>query len=213
MKKLVMAALVCALLALISIQPAQAAAPEYGRFIHIVQWGETLGGIAARYGTTVRAILRANYIANPNRIYAGQRLRIPAGGGGYYPPAGGGGYYPPSGGRGGYRVRHGDTLSGIAYRFGVSVNALVRVNGILNRNRIYAGQRLSIPGGGGGYYSPGGGGGYYPHAGGGRYYRVRAGDTLSGIAWRYGVTTWSIANANGLSNPNVIYAGRVLYIP
>jgi putative chitinase len=203
MKKVVLAAIVCAFLALISIQPAEAAPPEYGPFIHIVQWGETLGGIAARYGTSVGAILRANWIANPDRIYAGQRLRIPARTGPYYPPGGGWG--------GGYVVRHGDTLSGIAYRFGVSVNALVRVNGIVNRNRIYAGQRLRIPGGGGGYYP--GGGGYYPPAGGGRYYRVRAGDTLSGIAWRYGVTTWSIANANGLSNPNVIYAGQSLYIP
>jgi LysM repeat protein len=195
MKKVVLAALVCALLALISIQPAQAAAPEYGPFIHIVQWGESLSGIAARYGTTVGAILHANYIANPDRIYAGQRLSI---------PARTGPYYPPSGGHGGYVVRAGDTLSGIACRFGVSVNALVRVNGIVNRNRIYAGQRLTIPGGGGGYHPP---------AGGGRYYRVRAGDTLSAIAWRHGVTAWSIATANGLSNLNVIYAGQVLYIP
>jgi putative chitinase len=154
-----------------------------------VQWGETLSGIAVRYGTTVRAIVRANYIANTNRIYAGQRLTIPCSTT----------YYSTSGRI--YVVRYGDTLSGIAYRYGVSVNSLVQANGIANRHRIYAGQRLTIPHG-----APS-----YPHRG--TYYRVRYGDTLSGIAWRFGVSAWSIAAANNLANLNVIYAGQRLYIP
>ena len=45
------------------------------------------------------------------------------------------------------------------------------------------------------------------------YYVVRPGDTLYSIAWRYGMSTWAIANANRLWNPNFIYAGQVLVIP
>ncbi|MBP6440742.1 MAG: LysM peptidoglycan-binding domain-containing protein, partial [Caldilineaceae bacterium] len=45
------------------------------------------------------------------------------------------------------------------------------------------------------------------------YYTVRYGDTLSGIAARHGTTTQAIMQANGIWNPNHIYAGQVLYIP
>jgi len=45
---------------------------------HIVQRGETLSLIAARYGTTWQAIAQANRLANPNLIRVGQRLTIPA---------------------------------------------------------------------------------------------------------------------------------------
>ena len=44
---------------------------------HIVRPGETLGDIAAQYGTTVVAIMRLNGIRNPNLLYAGQAVRIP----------------------------------------------------------------------------------------------------------------------------------------
>ena len=40
---------------------------------------------------------------------------------------------------------------------------------------------------------------------------VRCGDTLSGIAWRYGTSVWAIANANGIANPNRIYAGQFIW--
>ena len=189
MKKILLGSLILSMLVLLSIQPALAAPPIQGTFVHIVQWGQTLSGIAVRYGTTVGALVHANGLVNANRIYAGQRLVI-SGTAPYRPPAGRG-----------YVVRHGDTLSGIAYRYGVSVNSLVRANGITNRNRIYAGQRLAIP-----YGAPGGS--YH-----GAYHTVSHGQTLSGIAWRYGVSTWAIASANHLANPNVIYAGQRLYIP
>jgi lysozyme len=48
---------------------------------------------------------------------------------------------------------------------------------------------------------------------GGYWYQVRWGDTLSSIARYTGVSTWAIAQANGLANPNCIYAGQGLWIP
>lgn len=189
MKKWALVILASTLLILFSIRPAQAAPSTHGTFVHIVRWGETLSGIAWHYGTSVQAIAHLNGIANPNRIYAGQRLYIPVSCG----------YVPPCGKV--YVVRYGDTVSGIAWRHGVSVNSLVRANGIANPNCIYAGQRLYIP------CRPA------PVVRPCTYYTVRYGDTLSGIAWRYGVSTWSIATANNLHNPNLIYAGQRLYIP
>lgn len=55
---------------------------------HIVQAGETLWAIAARYGVTMNELMRANGITNPDYVYVGQRLRIPTGGGYPYPSPG-----------------------------------------------------------------------------------------------------------------------------
>ena len=160
--------------------------------VHVVQRGETLSSIASRYGTTPQAIASANGLANANYIYAGQRLIIPGSSGG-----------TATGGT--YTVRAGDTLAAIAARNGTTVNALVQANGLANPNYIYPGQRLILPGGG----SSGGS----PASGGGTVHVVQPGETLAAIAYHYGTTAWAIANANGLANPNYIYAGQRLTIP
>ena len=79
MRKIVFGILVCALLVL-GTSAAWAGPPQSSPTVHIVRWGENLTSIARRYGTTVQAILAVNGLANPNRIYAGQRLIIPRGG-------------------------------------------------------------------------------------------------------------------------------------
>ncbi|MBC7264851.1 MAG: LysM peptidoglycan-binding domain-containing protein [Chloroflexi bacterium] len=112
------------------------APPTYPTY-HTVQWGETLSGIAWRYGVSMWEIARANGIWNVNRIQAGQVLLIP------YPgvwPA-----VPPSYPPFWYTVQRGDTLSSIAWRFGRSIWAIAQANGIWNVNFIYVGQRLWIP--------------------------------------------------------------------
>jgi len=163
---------------------------------HVVQRGETLSSIAARYGTTAQALARANGLANANYIYAGQRLTIP------------GGSSSPSGASGGaYVARAGDTLFSIAARHGTTAQAIARANGLANANYIYAGQRLTIPGGSAPASNPS------PTTGGTQTYTVRAGDTLASIAYRHGTTAAAIAATNGLANPNYIYPGQTLRIP
>lgn len=101
-------------------------------------------------------------------------------------------------------VRYGDTLYSIARRYGTSVEAIMQANGLSNRNFIWVGQRLAIPGGGSGSTSAGGSGAVHV---------VRRGETVSSIAWRYGTSVAAISSANGLRNPSLIYVGQRLVIP
>ena len=110
------------------------AGPAYAG-THVVRRGETLSGIAARYGTSVAHLARANRLANPSLIIAGQSLRVPGRGGGTARV---------------HVVSSGETLSGIAARYGTSVAHLARANRLANPNLIVAGQRLKVPAGSGG---------------------------------------------------------------
>jgi LysM repeat protein len=168
--------------------------------VHVVRRGENLTRIAAYYGTSVQAITRANGLRNPNYIWVGQRLVIPRRGGG------GGGWV---GGCGCVHiVRWGETLSQIAWRYGTSVWVITQQNGLRNPNYIWAGQRLCVPCGG---YTPPPHGYTPPPCG--VTHVVRWGDTLYSIARRYGTCVQTISRANGLWNPNYIWAGQRLYIP
>ncbi len=109
---------------------------------HVVQRGETLAGIARRYGVSLWGLARANGISNPSLIYAGQVLIITEAA----EPV----TAPPSGGSSTttYTVQRGDTLLKIALRYGTTVSTLMRLNGISDMDRIYAGQLLIVPSGG-----------------------------------------------------------------
>ena len=95
-----------------------------------------------------------------------------------------------------YTVAAGDNLSSIASRFNTTVAEICRLNNISNPNMIYAGQVLKLSGAAD---SP-------------VYYTVKAGDTLSDIAAAYGTTWQAISELNGLSNPDLIYAGQKLRV-
>ncbi|MCD6290249.1 MAG: LysM peptidoglycan-binding domain-containing protein [Anaerolineae bacterium] len=130
--------------------------PTTSEIIHIVQPGEYLSLIAARYGTTVQAIVQANGLSNPNLIYVGQRLIIPQVLLVSYPtpPT----PWPPVSDTEGnqesqqvagqtYVVRPGDTLYAIAVRFNTTPYAIAKANGLHNLHWIYVGQKLTIPNG------------------------------------------------------------------
>lgn len=152
---------------------------------YVVQSGDTLFKIAQRFGVTLSALIAANTITNPSRIYVGQVLTIPA----HTTP-------PPVST---YTVQAGDTLAQIASRFGVSLRALISVNGITNPSRIEVGQVLTLPYGNVAIQPV--------------TYIVQRGDSLSKIARNFGSTVQAIASANNIANVSRIEVGQVLVIP
>ncbi len=172
-----------------------------------VQPGDTLISIAARFGVTVDDIVAANNLPSRSIIYAGQTLIIPE-------PASNGTprqAQPQSNpGQSTYTVQPGDTLSGIALRFGTTVGALMQANN-LGSTAIYAGQVLVIPTGGA-VQSPSGQAGPPQQPAPGTYV-VQPGDNLITLAQRFGVSREALAAANGLSPSSLLYIGQVLKIP
>ena len=94
-------------------------------------------------------------------------------------------------------VRSGETLSDIADRYGISVGALMRMNGMRNADFLEAGSRLTVPG---------------AEAGSGRH-RVQPGDSLSTIAGRYRVSMRDLSTGKGLRNADHVEVGQVLKLP
>ena len=210
----------------VSRRAASAKLPPDG---YRVRWGDSLTVIARRFGTSVKAIQRLNDLPG-TRIYSGQVLRIPGlgrasasqDGSTRKQSAGGASANFTASAPSHYRVRRGDSLGLIAGRFGTSVSALRRMNG-LKGTRIYPGQVLKLPG------SPQVAEGRPNSTRKGsakskqpappksarsqpRVYRVRRGDSLITIARRFGASVSEIRRANGLKGSRIL-VGQVLKIP
>ncbi len=207
---------------------AAALPPGAGATTYTVQLGDTLYAIAAKYGVTIQQIQAANPGLNPNQLIPGTVLIIPAPSAtavvtpaaseaatATSTPLGYATAVPSTGTTAGacpsrYTVQRGDWWYAIARKCGVTVEALQAANPGVNPKVVYPGQVLNIPGGtgsGSGTTPP------TPSAGSGTTYTVKAGDTLFGIAVRFGKTVYQLQVANHLANPNAIYPGQVLIIP
>ncbi len=122
--------------------------------IHVVRSGETMSGIAKRYGVSLTRLLAANRLANTGLIFVGQRISVP----GAKAPATPAPSTPtpstpahstpatPSGAGSIYVVKAGDSMSVIAQRHGVSLTKLLAANKLADASRIYVGQKIVIPG-------------------------------------------------------------------
>lgn len=215
--------------------------PEFpGRIIHTVRRGDTVAELAVLYGSTVQAIIAANGLNENALIFVGQGLTIPvrlAAPATAAPSAtaqvivvtatpvpGQPTTPPPAAGTTTYVVQPGDTLRRIAIRYNTTVATLAQLNGITNINYIQVGQRLQIP-------TPGAPpppptalpattvpvtqppATATPSTPVVRTHQVRFGENLFRISLRYNVSLRALMQANGITNPNLIFVGQVLIIP
>lgn len=201
--------------------PSQTPAPAATVRTYKVAKGDTLSSIARREGVTV-ADLKAENALSGDTIYVGQELRIPRETDTTAPV----GYVYDEAGdmvsASVYTVAKGDTLSHVARRYGVSVATLKRVNN-LSGDTIFVGQRLRVP-------APDD---EAPRAGPARSapsarapepvlprnlpedmqtHVVQSGETLSGIARRYGMDPNALAVLNNIDNPRNLSAGQSLLV-
>jgi LysM repeat protein len=152
---------------------------------YVVTANDTLFSIARRFNTSVEAIANANNIGYPYIIYDGQTLTIPAAGAA---PVTGGAYAPNQG----YQQQPQAGYPNQGYQQQPQAG--------------YPNQNYSQQDQGGGYTSPTVPNGAATHT-------VAPGETLYSIARRYGVPVEVMAAANGLSDPNQLFVGQVLYLP
>lgn len=174
---------------------------------HEVRRGDTLSGLAVKYGVSVSSIADVNGMGTKLNIRSGETLRIP------WPKKDDGGSSSSGASGSGssssalrtHKVTAGETLSGIAHRYGVSTVALAQANGVSHKALVRIGQTLSVPPPGTGKSSA-----VAPKV---TTHTVKSGDTLIGIAQRYGVSVAQITVANQISRKSTLRPGQKLSIP
>jgi LysM repeat protein len=186
--------------------PAATAPKTPDASTYTVKAGDTLSAIAAKFGTTYQELAKLNGIADPNKIYPGQVLKLTGStsAGNSTPETS----IPKTSAASTYTVKAGDTLSAIAAKFGTTYQELAKINGIADPNKIYPGQVLKLTGSAAASTSRTSA----PKAPSAVTYTVKAGDTLSKIAAKFGTTYQELAKINGIADPNKIYPGQVLKI-
>jgi LysM repeat protein len=165
---------------------ASGARQSPGRYV--VAPGDSLSLIAERYGVSLGRLARANQIDLGAPLLVGTVLHLPG------QPA------PASPSRATwYVVRPGDTLGAISLRFAVPLGDLARVNKLDPAGVLLAGARLEVP--------------TATVAPSGLTVTVKPGDTLSGIADRFGVSIAALSSSNHLEPTAWVYVGQRLVIP
>ncbi len=172
----------------------------------IVRPGDTLSELALQYGVTVAQLRALNAIVDPNRIYPGQRLRLAA------PPPASAKPEAAAPKPVVHIVQWGEHLTGIAQRYGTTIGAIVKANGIANPSYLRVGQRLNIPGTTAAV-TPSALPAAVAPALAPLVHVVAAGENLTGIAQRYGTSIAAIVSANSMANPSYLRVGQHLTIP
>ncbi|WP_288027074.1 LysM peptidoglycan-binding domain-containing protein [Arthrobacter sp.] len=171
--------------------------------------GDTISAIAARHGLSTTAVLALNRLSATSIIYPGQQIKLAGGSAAAAPAPSAKASAGTSRATATYVVKSGDTIGAIAARHGLSTASVLAANGMNNATIIYPGQVIKL---GKSAAAPA------PRPAAAKAatptatssYVVKAGDTLSGIAGRHGLSTASVMAANGMNNATIIYPGQVI---
>lgn len=175
---------------------------------HRVVRGDTVSGIAARYGLSTSTVLKLNNLKSNSVIYPGQKLKLK----GASAAAKTATVAPASSAARTYTVKSGDTLGGIAARHGVKLSQVLSWNRLSVNSIIYPGQKIRL-GGTAASPAPTKSAPAPARTVSSRSYTIKSGDTLSGIAARHGVRLADLLAANRLKVTSIIYPGNKLVIP
>ena len=183
-----------------------------------VKAGDTVWALASRHGVSVEQVLRLNKLKASSLIFPGQKLTLSEGASLPKPttkkskPARSASKTSASAKT--YTVRSGDTLSGIAAKHGVSLSTLFKANKMNGSTIIYPGQKIKLSGSAAAparvaAAKPAAKAKAAPKpAAASKTYTVRAGDTLSGIAAKHGLSLSAIFKANNFNGSTIIYPGQ-----
>lgn len=202
---------------------------------HKVRSGETVGGIAARYGMSTKELMAANGIRDARKVRAGQTLKVTstekravARNTTAIPLEETSSPRSRSASRTVHTVKKGETLGTIAVKYGTTTKKLMALNGLKDARYIRIGQKLKVSGSHArassaettaialgerkGSLSKRGSSEAHASAASSRKHKVKSGETLGGIAARYGISTKQLMAWNNIKNPRSVRAGRDLVI-
>lgn len=155
--------------------------------VYVVQEGDTLWDVAARFGLSWQELARANAISDPGQLAAGTELLIP-------------GLEGVQGRLITIPIPFGESLISLSRRYRLWPDTLARLNRLSSPAELYAGANLIVPEGAGGGEEPG-------------RSALAPGQSLVELAVLRGVSPWSLAAANGLSAAWEALPGDVLLVP
>ncbi|MGE9290816.1 MAG: LysM peptidoglycan-binding domain-containing protein, partial [Puniceicoccales bacterium] len=184
--------------------------PTSGYVPYTVQSGDTLWGLSKEYNVSFAALLEANGMTRDSQLKVGQEILVPSGYGEVEQVTVGSIEEEVVPGTSIYVVRSGDTLSEIAARAGTSVSRIKNLNNMTS-DRIRIGQKLIVPGEitvieeevvsvdvDPSEFSA--------------VHKVQSGETVSGIAYRYGMSVTELLAVNGIDDPRRLRAGTELKV-
>ena len=187
-------------------QSIQAVSTESAPPQYTVVTGDTVSGIAARFGLSTSAVLAANGLDSrapifPNQVLTLRQTDAPAA----TPTA------SVSSVANSYTVRSGDTISAIAAAHGLTTASVLAANGLNNRSVIHPDQvvLLAAPAAMAAavWVAP------VETLAASTTHTIESGDTITGVAKAAGVSVQAVLDANGLGWSSIIYPGQVLALP